>query len=408
MTPTRPQLIVRRVVALIILSLVVAAGLYLPVALTAPLPAAAATLELPAIAAQPAAAVVTPAQGSSAIALQGSSEVLASSGQSGPVPIASVTKILTALVVLEGKPLSRGDDGPGITMTANDLAYLDSTRAVGGSYVLVNVGQVLTERQVIEIMLMESANNYSETLVTWAFGSMAAYLTAAHSYILDHSLSGTNVVDSSGLDPASVSTTTDLLTLASLALADPVLAQIVSTQKESIPGLDELDNTNTLLGSDGIDGLKTGTTDEAGSCLLFSADFTVAGSPFSVVGVVLGAASSEAARTSVTALLDSTKAGFTSVTLAKSGQVVGDYTTAWGSTVPIVATQDASTVLWSGTPVSVAGDSATLSEGDAATAAGDLRFSVDGSTISVPLALAASLPAPDPFWRLTHPIELLG
>ncbi|RFA07926.1 hypothetical protein B7R54_00890 [Subtercola boreus] len=391
-----------------ILFMLVAAGIYVPVVLTAPLPAAAVTLELPAVQAAPAAAVATPAQGSSAISLQDSADVLASSGQSGPVPIASVTKILTALVVLQAKPLTLTDDGPSITMTAADVAFLDSTRAVGGSYVLVNEGQVLTERQVIEIMLMESANNYSETLVTWAFGSIPDYLTAAQAFIDAHGLTGTHVVDSSGLDPASVSTTTDLLELASLALDNPVLAAVVSTQKESIPGLSELTNTNTLLGSDGIDGLKTGTTDEAGSCLLFSADFTVAGAPFSVVGVVLGAASSEAARQAVTALLDSAKLGFTSVPLSTVGQVVGSYTSVWGATVPVVAAQDASTVVWSSTPVSVAGDPVSLSEGDAGTAAGDLRFSVAGQTVTVPLQLEAGLDGPDPFWRLTHPGELLG
>ncbi|PPF79077.1 D-alanyl-D-alanine carboxypeptidase, partial [Subtercola sp. Z020] len=389
---------VRRLVVLGILLIVVVTGIYVPVVLTAPLPAAAATLELPAIAVAPAATVTTPGVGSSAIALQGSADVLASSGQTGPVPIASVTKILTALVVLQAKPLTLDDNGPSITMTAADVAFLASTRAAGGSYVLVNEGQVLTERQIIDIMLLESANNYSETLVTWAFGSIPAYLDAARTFISANGLTGTNVVDSSGLDPASVSTTTDLLKLASLALANPVLAAVVSTPRESVPGLDQLDNTNTLLGTDGIDGLKTGTTDEAGSCLLFSADFTVGGTSLSVVGVVLGAATSESARQAVVALLDSTKAGFTDVPLATAGQVVGDYTTEWGETVPIVAAEDAGTVVWSSAPVTVAADAVPLAEGAAGSPAGDLRFAVDGATVTVPLRLDAALAGPDPLW----------
>ncbi|RFA23546.1 D-alanyl-D-alanine carboxypeptidase family protein [Subtercola boreus] len=410
MPPTRRQLVVRRSVALIILLLVVVAGIYVPVVLTAPLPAAAETLDLPAIEAQPAAVVATPAQGSSAIALQGSTELLATSGETGSVPIASVTKILTALVVLDAKPLTLDDNGPSITMSATDLGFLDSTRAVGGSYVLVNVGQVLTERQVIDIMLLESANNYSETLVTWAFGSIPNYLIAAQAYIQAHGLTGTSVVDSSGLDPRSVSTTTDLLTLASLALDHPVLAAVVSTKTENIADLDQLDNTNTLLGTDGIDGLKTGTTDEAGSCLLFSAEFTVPGSstPQSIVGVVLGAATSESARQSVSALLDSTKAGFNDVVLASAGQVVGSYTTAWGAAQTIVVTQDVSTVLFSNAPVSVRADPAALAGTEAGTPAGELRLTAGASDVTVPLALAGELPGPDPWWRLTHPGELLG
>ncbi|MEA9986410.1 MULTISPECIES: D-alanyl-D-alanine carboxypeptidase family protein [Subtercola] len=414
MPVSRRTLLTRRSVVLVVALVVIAGGIYVPVVLTAAAPAASATLAVPAVAPAAEAVVSTPAAGSSAIALTGSSTILASSGSTTPVPIASVTKILTTLVVLEAKPLTLTDNGPNITLTEADLAILGQTQAEGGSYVLVNVGQVLTERQILDIMLLESANNYSETIAIWAFGSLDNYLTAARAFIAAHNLSGTTVVDSSGLNPASRSTTTDLLTLASLAEANPVLKAIVSTANETVPGLSPLTNTNTLLGSDGIDGMKTGTTDEAGSCLLFSADFTVGGTTLSVVGVVLGAASSADARASVTALLDTAKKGFTVVQLATAGEVVGSYSTVWGSTAPIVASESASTVVWSNSAVSVRSAVTPLSETDpaAATPAGTLTYTVAGpvesTVVTVPLALGAALPGPDGAWRLAHPGELLG
>jgi D-alanyl-D-alanine carboxypeptidase (penicillin-binding protein 5/6) len=272
----------RRVVAFsavgILIVIATALGLYVPAALAAPLPNATVELSVPTPEPAPAAVLALPTVGAGAIALEGSDELLGESGQSGPVPIASVTKVITALVVLEAHPLTEGDDGPTITMTAADVQLLEQTRAVDGSYELVNEGQVLTEREVLEIMLLKSANNYAGTITNWAFGSLAAYLDAARSFTAEHGLTDTTIADASGLDPASRSSTRDLMRVASLALADPVLASIVATAVDQVPVIGEIDNSNKLLGIDGIDGIKTGTTDEAGSCLLFSAEFTVSAS----------------------------------------------------------------------------------------------------------------------------------
>lgn len=402
----------RRIVAFsavgILIVIAAALGLYVPAALDAPLPSAQLELAVPTPDPAQPAVLALPGVGSSAIALQGSDDLLGESGQTGPVPIASVTKVITALVVLEAHPLVEGDDGPGITMTAADVQILEQTRAVDGSYELVNEGQVLTERQVLEIMLLKSANNYAETVTNWAFGSLTAYLDAARSFTAEHDLSDTTIADASGLDPASRSSTKDLMRVASLALADPVLARIVSTALDQVPVIGEIDNSNKLLGIDGIDGIKTGTTDEAGSCLLFSAEFTVGDEVKSVVGVVLGAESSQAARDAVQALLASTKAAFTTLPLIGADTEVGTYTTAWGETAAIVAATDGDAIVWSNDPVGVDATATDIVVARSGADVGSIRYTVDGKTEQVSLELDGTLEDPGFWWRIGHPELVFG
>ncbi|CAD5997878.1 D-alanyl-D-alanine carboxypeptidase family protein [Agreia sp. COWG] len=392
----------------VVAALGVGLGLYVPAALDAPLPAAQVQLSVPTPEPAAAATLALPATGSAAVALEGSDELLGSSGATGAVPIASVTKIITALVVLEAHPLTTTDDGPGITMTAADVQLLAETRAVDGSYAPVIEGQVLSERQVLEIMLLKSANNYAETVTNWAFGSLASYLTAAQAFITEHGLTDTTIVDASGLNPGSQSSTKDLMRVASLALADPVLAKIVSTSLDEVPVIGEIDNSNKLLGIDGIDGIKTGTTDEAGSCLLFSAEFAVAGETKSVVGVVLGAASSEDARNSVQALLASARAGFTELPLVSANTVVGSYTTAWGERTPIVTTIDEKSLVWSDDPVTVDASAGDIVIAQGGTNVGTATYRVDGIDVRVPLQTSADIDDPGFWWRIGHPQILFG
>ena len=387
----------------ILVVIAVALGLYVPAALAAPLPTAQLDLNVPTPAPAEPATLALPGVGTGAIALEGSDELLGESGRTGPVPIASVTKVITALVVLEAHPLVEGDDGPGITMTAADVQILEQTRAVDGSYELVNEGQVLSERQVLEIMLLKSANNYAETVTNWAFGSLAAYLDAARAFTAEHDLADTTIVDASGLDPGSRSSTKDLMRIASLALADPVMATIVSTALDEVPVIGEIDNSNKLLGIDGIDGIKTGTTDEAGSCLLFSAEFTVGGETKSVVGVILGAQSSQAARDAVQALLASTKAAFTMIPLITADTVVGEYTTAWGESSSIVAATDEDALVWSSDPVAVDATADDVVTARSGTDVGTIRYTVDGRTEQVALELDGTLEDPGFWWRVSHP-----
>ncbi|MFB2599886.1 D-alanyl-D-alanine carboxypeptidase family protein [Herbiconiux sp. P17] len=415
MSPSRAQYRRRRIVVGSLLVIVALVGTYLPVALLSPVPAATAVIPDAAAVSSTPVALATPGVGASAIGIAtGASDVttLGTSGSADPVPIASITKSVTALVVLDAKPIPEGGEGPELTMTDADAAILQATIAVGGSWASVYPGQVLSERQVIEIMMLESANNYSVTLTNWAFGSPEAYLAAATTWLADHGLTGTSVVDTSGLDPGSRSTTHDLLAIASMVLADPVLGAIVGTASDQLPQLGEIENTNTLIGTDGIDGVKTGTTDEAGFCLLFSADVAAGpdGQAVQLVGVVLGAAGEDALHAAVLALLQSARSGFQTLPLVNAGDVIGSYTTAWGATADIVADGSLSETVWSEAQVSREAEAQQLSSGAPGTEVGTARYTVTGTTLggselTVPLALAGELDGPDAWWKLTHPFR---
>jgi D-alanyl-D-alanine carboxypeptidase (penicillin-binding protein 5/6) len=414
-----------------LLVIVALVGTYLPVALLSPVPAATAVIPDAAPVSSTAVALATPGVGASAIGiaaggsggsagssgLAGSSRsgtdavtALGASGPADPLPIASITKSITALVVLDAKPIPEGGEGPELTMTDADAAILQATIAVGGSWASIYPGQVLSERQVIEIMMLESANNYSVTLTDWAFGSTEAYLAAATTWLADHGLTGTTVVDTSGLDPGSRSSTHDLMAIASMVLADPVLGAIVGTASDQLPQLGEIENTNTLIGTAGIDGVKTGTTDEAGFCLLFSAEVAVGEQTVQLVGVVLGATGEDDLHAAVLALLQSAQSGFQALPLVNAGDVLGSYTTPWGATADIVAGGSLSETVWSQAEVSREAEAQQLSSGASGTEVGTARYTVTGTTLggselTVPLTLSGELDGPDAWWRLTHPFR---
>ena len=107
----------RRIVVFSALALVLAAVIYGTTTLTAAVPATAASVTQPTIAAQPAAQLTWPDFGSGAVGAVGFDGLLGSHGDpDAAVPIASITKVITALVVLDAKPIAAGEEGPTITL----------------------------------------------------------------------------------------------------------------------------------------------------------------------------------------------------------------------------------------------------------------------------------------------------
>jgi D-alanyl-D-alanine carboxypeptidase (penicillin-binding protein 5/6) len=109
-----------------------------------------------------------PEQGTAAIAMDGA--VKASFNGDEVRAMASVAKVITALVVLEAKPLGVTDAGPNLTMTEADVARYDTAKSGGQSNLEVKVGQTITQRQMLDGVMLASANNLAESLAIWAFG----------------------------------------------------------------------------------------------------------------------------------------------------------------------------------------------------------------------------------------------
>jgi D-alanyl-D-alanine carboxypeptidase (penicillin-binding protein 5/6) len=193
--------------------------------------------------------------------------------------------------------------------------------------------------------------------------------------------------------------------LGKLALAQPALRQIVNTKSKVEPHIGEIENTNELLGRDGVDGVKTGTTDEAGACLLFSARISVGGVKATLVGVILGAATHPQLDATVPPLLESVKKGLHAVPLAKAGQPFATYHTAWGGIAKAVAAKDTTVLVWSRKRVDGSAVATPIRGGTKGDSVGIVRYEVDRQQVSVPLLLDRSVLAAPFWWRLLHPLR---
>ncbi len=331
---------------------------------------------------------IWPDYGSGAVGVVGSDNILTQHGNQSARPIASITKAITALVVLSSHPLNDDEEGPNIVFTEADVEIYNKAVMADAAVEPVKVGDYVSERQAIEIMMLPSACNYAETLAIWAYGSTSSYLTAANRWLSKNGLSQTKVVDASGLAPGNVSTPSDLIKLGSLVLGSPSLASIVATKQTSLKIVGDLINGNRLLGELGVNGIKTGFTDEAGACLLFSSVIEVGDEKEVIVGVLLGGKTSAEVATDVAALLNSVIDGFRSVKLISKGQKFGSYSTYWGQKASLVASQDFTTAVWSDTPISVRVNSdglLTLRDGEEA---GTVEVNIGGKIYSQTLLVA--------------------
>ena len=407
MPSTRRQVLLRRRITVFTAAGVLVLGaFYLPMTLLAPLGGVAAVQSAPALEALPAAALEWPALGASAVGAIDYPGVLGTGGAATAAPIASITKVVTALVVLDAQPLQIGDSGPDIEFTAKDVAIREKYRAINGKVEPVSAGTSLSQRQVMDVMLVESANNYAESLAVWAYGSLDQFLDAADAWLARNNLASTSIVEPTGMSPSNVSTASDLVALGKIALADPVVSAIVGTKVETVPVVGEITNSNDLLGVAGVRGIKTGTLDEAGACLLFAADYLVGGETVTIVGAVLGGVDHKTINAQVRTLLEDVEQSFHEVTLTTTGEVFASYTTAWGETVDLVAAEDASVVVWADTPVSFTMTAQDVGLGAKGDDVGEATYTVGDETFTVPLELGASITDPGPFWRLTNPAAL--
>jgi D-alanyl-D-alanine carboxypeptidase (penicillin-binding protein 5/6) len=373
---------------------------------SAPLPVAAMESSFPEDFTQAPSTLVLPAVGTHSLYADGFG-VLAQTGSDAQQPIASITKVITALVVLQAKPLSgSGDEGPMIQFTQDDVEYLAQTKAELGSFEELPTSMQMTQRQALTVMMLTSANNYAQTLARWAYGSPEAYLDAANAWLTTQGLTETFVADTSGIDSGSVSTPSNLLSLGSLVLANEALAEIVSTKKADIPGLGEISNSNKLLGEYGVTGIKTGTTVAAGSCLLYSATFDVGKASVTVIGVTLGMQTQVELRDVVTTALQQTQSSFHEVVVTAQNDLVGTASTLWGATTPLVAAESFSTIVFGNTPITTRFVPGDLRDGPAGISAGSLEILVGETLSTVGVVTQSEIPAPGLDWRLSHLSDL--
>jgi len=208
-------------------------------------------------------------------------------------PMGSITKVMTALVVIEAGDLNRV-----ITVPSGIVGYDD---AYGASTAGLVPGEKLTALQLLYALLLPSGCDAAYTLAT-AYGkggSRAAFIAQMNATAKKLGLSKTHFSDFSGLpDPGEYTTYSDVRDLVSLgrdAMKLSTFRSIVATRSYRLAATSEhyahlWDNLNPLLGSySGATGIKTGFTSAAGDCLLFAATR----GKTELIGVVLDSSSSD-------------------------------------------------------------------------------------------------------------------
>lgn len=386
---------------------VLVAGGYTGATLMWPLDAVAPEI-LPAAVAAPAAAIAQPAwpaEGAGATAVGGFAAVSASSGE--PESIASITKLVTALVVLDRMPLADGEQGPEFAFTAADRREYRAYIADDQSALDVPVGGVLTQYQLLQGVLIGSANNYADRLVFDLWPDEDAYVEAANAWLRAHDLGGVTVVDSSGIDPGNTAAPASVIALAESAMSNPVISGIVAQRSVELPGAGFVENTNALLADPAVVGVKTGSL--YGSYNLVAAkDTDLDGVNVRVFATALDQPDDETRHSATAALLDRTIAEISASPVLPAGTVAGTATTPWGATAEIVTEADIRVALWNTQSAQAA---ASVDLGDARDAddqAGELTLTGPLGSATTALRLTSDIPDPDIWWRLSHPLQLWG
>ena len=203
-----------------------------------------------------------------------------------PAPIASLAKVMTAYLTLERYPLSGEQEGFTITVTTADAEAAAEDASRNQSIVAVRAGEQLTERQLLQALLIPSGNNIASMLAATVAGSEARFLAEmnaeAHALGMNHTI----YTDPSGYDPRTISTAADQLRVFQRAMRFPVFRQIVSMDSVTLPVAGTLTNFNPLVAK-GYAG-KTGSDSAAGGCLAFFTPVNVGVHRLTAAGVVMG------------------------------------------------------------------------------------------------------------------------
>lgn len=406
-SPARKAL--RAVVIVVGVFVILAVGVYGPATLVGPLPAATASVADSGAESGTTGAPTVPQTGASAVVAEKSEGVLAAGGTPEAVPLGGTAKIITALVVLDAKPLAAGAAGEQVTVSADDYAsyvqYL-SERARAISFI---TGEQWSQRQMLEAMLLGSSNNHADALARWAFGSMDGYLEAAQAWLTGKGFASVQLVDATGLAEGDVGSASDLAQIAALAGADPAIAEIMASESVTVNGNRSVENLAAYAADEGYTMLSRSYTDEAGVCVLFALDVTPAGAEGTVrlYGAFLREPDWETLDADLSTLSETAASTVRATPVVTEGQSFVTYSTAWGESANGVAMGTESRMLWATSPLEYDVDAKPLSTGSKGEQIGSVTVTTPDGPLNVLLELDARIGDPGPIWRLTHPVPVI-
>lgn len=224
-----------------------------------------------------------------------SGDILFAHNATSRLPMASTTKIMTALVALETLDLQKP-----VTVSARAVSTI-------GSKAALQQGEVFTVEQLLHALLVVSGNDAALALAEASAGSVEAFVAKMNNKAKSLGLTDTHFANPSGVNNSKhFSSARDLAVLTRKALENPVFARIVDTTEFTLPPLSagtkrEFHNHNVLLGELAwVNGVKTGSTPYAKYCVVVSGS----AEGVSLIAVILGAEEDATRWKEARALLD--------------------------------------------------------------------------------------------------------
>lgn len=350
-----------------------------------------------------------PAEGQAYMAAAGLG-TLGQSGEQKPVPIASVTKSMTAYIILRDHPIKKGEQGAMIDVdkTAETEGKKNNSTDNESTLDTVKEGDKISEYDAIAALMIPSANNIARLLARWDSGSQEAFVKKMNETAKELGMTKTTYTDPSGLDATTVSTAEDQVKLGLKLVEIETLLDITKKPSWIDPSGKKWDNWNRLVPYNDSLGIKTGTTTKAGGNLLFAAQKKVGNTNQLIVGAVLGQHKSPIIDTVIAAskqLMIATQKALDGAPVVKKGAVVGYVDDGLGGRTPVVATADVQAVGWASLTVDVKladGGGKLPQTATAGTEVGLLTVGEGASQVKVPVALKDDLAAPGIGSKLTR------
>ncbi|MFD7055896.1 D-alanyl-D-alanine carboxypeptidase family protein [Streptomyces mirabilis] len=249
-------------------------------------------------------AIPWPEEGQTAVGLQGMAATQ-TRGEQLPVPIASLTKVMTAYVILKDHPLEPGEPGPRIEV---DRQATNEAGVGDESSVPVRAGQRYSQHQLLQMLLIPSANNVARLLARWDSGSQGAFAKKMRNTADELGMDHSTYTGASEIEASTTSTAADQLELTRQAIKIPVFRDIVASPTATVPGIGLIHNSNPLLGTSGVVGIKTGSSTPAGGNLLRAAEVRVGDRTRLFLGAVLHQRANTTPDEGLQAALDSSRA----------------------------------------------------------------------------------------------------
>jgi len=269
--------------------------------------------------------------------------VLFSFNEHEPLPIASITKIMTMLLVMEAVDSGKLDLKQKTTVSAN-------AAQMGGSQVYLKEGEIFTVEELLKAVAVHSANDASVALAEAVAGSEEAFVAMMNQKAQELKMKNTMFLDCTGLtDEGHYSTAYDVAIMSrELLIRHPKIVHYTTIWHDTFrDGKFDLDNTNKLVKRyRGTTGLKTGFTNKAGFCLSASAERD--GTKF--ISVILGSDSNDHRFSETARLLDFAFSNWESARIEKKEMDAGTIKVKKGTVteIPVIFSDNAVVVVRKG------------------------------------------------------------